>query len=260
MIADIDFASVSSRKAKAQKAQDPSLEPEIIEGALIIQIIQSKAIIDAYLPQAEMIRDQAFAIKIVDNESRVQASETGTRIKNLVKDVNLAVENVIKKPDFFVKEIKNGGKKIIVELERGKHYLADELLKDKQRQDLQRAKEQEAIRIADEVRRKALKKEAKRLKIEPPPLPMETILPKKTKEETQTRTDAGVSFATGRWTYELLDITKLPREYLLPKENGPLINQRIKQGLRDELDKAGKVIKPAIEGIRIYFKEDISFR
>lgn len=251
---EIDFASVNNGKTPQQ--------PEVIQtdGSLVIKMIESKAIINAFLPKAELIRNQAFAIKIKDDKTRSKASETGTRIKNLVKEVNLAVENVIKKPDGFVKEMKNIGKKINAELDRGKRYLADELLKDKQRQDLERAKQQEAIRKADKARQDALKKEAKKLNIEAPVM-AEPVLPKTTKEETQTRTDAGVSFPKGRWTYELLDIDQVPREYLVRKENGKLINDKITQGLRDELEKkTGKVTKAAIPGIRIFYKEDIAFR
>ncbi len=248
---EIDFQSVSDGKK----------QPEVIqtEGSLVIKTVESKAIIDAFLPKAELIRNQAFAIKIKDDKTKGQASETGVRIKNLVKEIDLAVEVHIKEPKSFVNGIVNVAKKIKAELDRGKRYLADELLKDKQRQDLERAKQQEAIRKADKARQDALAKEAKKLNIEPPEMP-ELVLPKTTKEETQTRTDAGVSFAKGRWTYELLDISQVPREYLLPKENGPLINQKIKQGLRDEVDKDNKVIKAAIPGVKIFYKEDISFR
>lgn len=250
---DIDFGAVSNGKPQPQ-------EPEIIEGALVIKVIEAKEIIEAFLPRAELIKAQALSIKITDAKTREQASETGVRIKNSVKEIDLAVQNVINEPKTFVSEITNAAKKIKVVLEQGKSYLASELLKDKQRQDLERAKQQEAIRKADEARRKALEAEAKRLKVEIPEAPQETKLPTKTKEETQTRTDVGVSYAKGKWTYELLDITQVPRDYLLPKENGPLINQKIKQGIRDQFDKKGEVTKAAIPGIRIYYKEDVAFR
>lgn len=250
---DIDFQSVSNGKQPQQ--------PEVIQtdGSLIIKTVESKAIINAYLPKAELIRNQAFAIKIKDDKTRIKASETGVRIKNLIKEIDLAVKTTIQDPKDFVSEITNIGKKIKAELDRGKRYLADELLKDKQRQDLKRAKDQEAIRKADIARQDALKKEAKKLKIEVPAM-AEPVLPKTTKEETQTRTDAGVSFAKGRWTYELLDINQVPREYLVQKENGSLINNKITQGLRDEVGKDKKTVKSAIPGIRIYFKESIAFK
>ena len=251
---EIDFAAVSTGKKETPQ------EPEIIEGALVIQVIEAKQIIEAFLPRAELIKAQALAIKITDAQTRELASATGTRIKNSVKEIDLAVQNVIKKPKTFVTEIVSAAKKIKVVLEQGKSYLASELLKDKQREDLERAKREEAIRKADEARRKKLEAEARRLKIETPEPPAETKLPTKTKDQTQTRTDVGVSYATGKWTYELLDITQVPREYLLPKENGPLINQKIKQGLRDEINKKGEVTWTAIPGIRIYHKESIGFR
>ena len=253
---DIDFATVSN-------GQQATPEVEVIhaeEGALVIKVIEAKEIIEAFLPRAELIKAQALSIKITDDKTREQASETGVRIKNSVKEIDLAVENVIKKPKTFVSEITNAAKKIKVVLEQGKSYLADELLKDKQRQDLERAKEQEAIRKADEIRRKALEAEAKRLNIKAPEPPAETKLPKKTKDETQTRTDVGVSYTQGRWTYELLDITQVPREYLMPKENSSLINNKIKQGLRDQTDKKSGIVTRAIPGIRIYFKESIAFK
>ena len=255
MIAEIDFAAVSSgKKAKAK-------DPVIVEGGLIIEVMEAKAIIDAYLPKAELIRDHALAIKIKDEKTKIQASETGTRIKNMVKEINLAVENVIKDPDKFVKAIKNAAKKIIVELEIGKRYLASELLKDKQRQDLERSKREEAIRVADEARKKKLKEEYDRLKIKAPtPVPEETKLPKKTKDQTQVRTNAGLSFPKGEWVYELLNIDELEDKYIIKSENKKLLNTMIKQGLRDEVDKKGKVTKAAIPGIRIFYKEDIAFR
>jgi len=250
---EIDFATVGNGKLKPR-------EPEIIEGALIIQVIEAKQIIEAFLPRAELIKAQALSIKIMDAKTREEASATGVRIKNSVKEIDLAVQNVIEKPKTFVTEIVSAAKKIKVVLEQAKSYLAGELLKDKQREDLERAKREEAIRKADEARTKKLEAEARRLKIKTPEPPAETKLPTKTKDETQTRTDVGVSFTKGRWTYELLDITQVPRDYLLPQENGPLINQKIKQGLRDELNKKKEVVKAAIPGLRIYYKETVAFR
>jgi hypothetical protein len=257
---NIDFSAISSGK------KDEALAPIVPEvtvfngEAMLIKVPQAKAAIDAYYFQAIEIRDGALSIKVADAKTREQASEMGVRIKNLVKDIDLAVENVTGEAKKFVSEITNSAKKIKIELEKGKHYLADELLKDKQRQDLERRKQEEAMRKADEARRKALEKEAKRLHIEPPPIVETPALPKDTKEQRQTRTDVGVSFARGKWTYELLDINQVPREYLLPKENGALINQKIKQGLRDKVDeKTGKTI-PAIPGLKIIYKEDIAFR
>lgn len=259
---DIDFGAVSNGK-KAVHSKSPiekRLELDVTPGALVIKVIEAKEIIEAFLPRAELIKAQALSIKITDEKTREQASETGVRIKNSVKEIDLAVQNVIKEPKTFVTEIVSAAKKIKVVLEQGKSYLAGELLKDKQRQDLERAKREEAIRKADEARRRALEAEARRLKIETPEPVQETKLPTKTKDQTQTRTDVGVSYAKGKWTYELLDITQIPRDYLLPKENGPLINQKIKQGLRDQVDKKGEIVKAGIPGIRIYYKEDIAFR
>lgn len=251
----LDFSQVGNGKPQP-KRKAPKV-PEILPGQdIILKPIESKAIIDAFLPSAQKITAEAFTIKVVDDKTRDLASELGVRVKNLIKDVRKETENIIEKPKHFVSALSNAAKKIESELVRGKEYLASELIKDKQRRDLEERKRQEVIRKADEERQKALEAEAKKSNIAVP----EVVEVKAKKEKPQTRTDSGVSFPKERWTYEVLSIRDLPREYLVQKEDSMSVNQAIRQGYRDKVDKKGNIIEPGIPGLRIYFKENIAFK
>jgi len=250
-----DFNQVGNDKPKP-KRKAPKV-PEILPGQdIILKPIESKAIIDAFLPSAQKITAEAFTIKVRNDKTRDLASELGVRVKNLIKDVRKETDNIVEKPKNFTSAISNAAKKIISELERGKEYLASELIKDKQRRDLEEKKRQEVIRKADAERQKALEAEAKKLKIDVP----EMVEVKAKKEKPQVRTDSGVSFAKGRWTYEVLNIKNLPREYLVQKEDSMSVNQAIRQGVRDKVDDEGNIIESGIPGLRIYFKENVAFR
>ena len=253
----LDFAKVANNKKATKKEKvKPLAVIKKDASTIILKPIEAKAIIEAFFPSAEKITKEALSIKVIDDKTRDLASEMGVRVKNLIKDVKKATDGIIEEPKKFTSEISNGARKITSELERGKSYLADELIKDKQRRDLEERKRQEAIRKADEERRKALEAEAKKLNIEVP----EMVEVKAKKEKPQTRTDSGMSFAKGRYTYEVLNIKELAREYLVQKEDSMIINQAIRQGVRDEVDEKGNITKPGIPGLRIFFKENVAFR
>ena len=252
----LDFAQVANGKPKAKKEVKPLVVIKKDDATIILKPIEAKAIIDAYLPGAKKITVEALKMKITDDKTKALASEFGVRIKNLIKDVKKAVEDTIDEAKKYVSGNTNAGKAIIDELEKGKRYLADELLKDKQRRDLEERKRQEAINKADEERRKKLKKEAERLNIEIP----DVVEVKAKKEKPQTRTDSGLSFSKGKWTYEILNIQEVPRELLIQETDKTSVNQLIKQGVRDKTDDEGNILKPGIPGLRIFFKEDMVFR
>lgn len=256
----LDFAQVAGNKKAAPKKAKAEVKPLAVikkdATTIILKPIEAKAIIDAYLPEAKKITAEALKMKITDKESRSLVSEMGVKVKNLIKAIKKAVDDNIEEAKNYIEGPKNAGKVIIAELEPGKAHLARELLKDDERIELEKKKRDEAIRKADEERRKKLEEEAKRLNIEVP-----EIIEVKTKEEPeQTRTDSGVSFKQGRWTYEVMDIAKVPYKYLVKKEDSALINGEIRQGMRDKEDKDGNLIESAIPGIRIYFKKNIAFR
>jgi len=250
----LDFSQITNKKPKKGKLSKAVIKKD--PTTIILKPIEAKAIIDAYLPEARKITAEALKMKITDKESRSLVSEMGVRVKNLIKAVKKAVDDNIFDAKEYIKGPINAGKIITAELEPGKTHLAREIMKDDERITLEKRKRDEAIRKADEERRKKLEEEAARFNIEVP----EMVEVKAKKESGQTRTDSGVSFQRGRWTYSVLSIKDVPYKYLIKKEDSILINGEIRQGVRDKEDKDGNLIESAIPGIRIYFKKEVAFR
>ena len=249
----LNFDQLNGKKPKKKAPKALAVVDDL---SIILKKIDAKTIIDTFLPKAKQITAEALKMKITDTKTRALVSEMGVRVKNLIKDVNKAVADNVADAKQYVKDNTNAGKMIIQELEPGKGHCAREILKDDERRELEEKKRQEAIRKADEERRKKLEAEAARLNIEVP----EVVEVKAKKESDQTRTESGLSFGRGRWTYKVTDISQVPYKYLKKQEDSVLINGEIRQGVRDKEDEEGNLIESAIPGIRIYYDKGVAFR
>jgi len=103
----------------------------------------------------------------------------------------------------------------------------------------------EAERKAEEARQKLQEKldeEAEIRGVEPVQVEPQVV----PKEDTTTRTEAGTSHQRIHWTFEIVDESQIPREFLIPDERK--IRQAVAMGRRE------------IPGIKIFEKATTVFR
>jgi len=254
---DIDFSQIGNG-ATGDPKQTPKPPKPAIPGAIISLKFETakRDLIGPYLAKGILIKAEALKIQVNNDASKIEATDLGSRIHKLIKQIDEKADGIIKDPKQYVSEVNNIRKQVKKALEEAKEYLREELKQHKAREDLANRKQEELIRKKNEELQKELDEEAKKSGIEAPKVgPVR--LPGK---DNITRTESGSSHGRGQWKYEVLDITQVPRNYLKQEVDPRYINIEIKHGLRDEVDKDGNLIKLAIPGIRIFWDETIAFR
>jgi phage gp36-like protein len=184
------------------------------------------------------ILKKAQKIEVMDDKT-VEDASTGLKV---VRDLKKTIEE---KRKFFVKPLNDHVKRINEFFKTFSFPLdqADRILKKK-------------ILDYQQLKRKQMEKEKERLqkkikKAEESKTGVLSLRLKQKQEEIEkeltSRTvkyDSGVKTITRKkWTFEIVDISKIPREYLMV--DTVKINQAIKQGVRE------------IPGVKIYQKEEI---
>ena len=190
----------------------------------------------------ETLKADALALVVDSEETRIRAVEYGGMAAGLLKKFKATTGAIIKEPQDFVKSVKNIASPFEDSLNeikdsserKIKQYKA--VIEQKRRED--EAKLQAEARKLDE----RLKKEAKDKGIIPVPVPI-PVLPKV--QET-THTEFGSQYSREIWKFELVDIDKVPHEYL--EVNSKAVNQAIKMGRRE------------IPGLKIWQDDSIVFR
>lgn len=179
--------------------------------------------------QQDIIKRKVAEIKVIDSESLQQAVV-------MIQEIKRAKEKVEETRKFFVdplrkqiSEINAKFKPYIDALDAAETLIKDEIIIYKEEERLKRELELEKLRKQQELNyRKEVKKAEKRgLVPPPPPAPIEIVQPK-------------VDGLTMKkvWDFEIIDETKIPREYLTP--DLVKIRKVIQAGVRN------------IEGLRIF--------
>jgi len=179
--------------------------------------------------QQDIIKRKVAEIKVIDSESLQRAVV-------MIQEIKRAKEKVEETRKFFVdplrkqiSEINAKFKPYIDALDAAETLIKDEIIIYKEEERLKRELELEKLRKQQELNyRKEVKKAEKRgLVPPPPPAPIEIVQPK-------------VDGLTMKkvWDFEIIDETKIPREYLTP--DLVKIRKVIQAGVRN------------IEGLRIF--------
>jgi len=182
------------------------------------------------------ILDKARKIEVTDDKS-VEDASTGLKV---VRDLKKTIEN---KRKFFVKPLNDHVKRINEFFKSFSSPLdqADKIL-NKKILDYQEYKKEQVRKEQEKLRKKLERQENSGI------LPLRLKQKEKElQEQLSSKTiqyDSGIKVTTRkRWTFEVVDIEKVPREYLIV--NDKKVNQAIKKGIRD------------IPGLKIYQKEKI---
>jgi len=210
------------------KAALGSTDTEVVV-ASPLDIEEAQKRFQPYLTEIERIKATALAHEVVDSESNAYAVDLTAEIRRLSKEIEAKRKEIVAEPNRFVKAINNFCKKFAAPLSEAEKALKQKIGQYQYKLELERRKQEEAIRKANEELQKKLEQEAKAAGVEAPkvkPMP----IPKK--EPSVTRTDTGASAHTRKtWKAEIIDPALVPREYCEPSMK--LINHAVKMGVRE---------------------------
>lgn len=208
-----------------------------------METISSEAI-----SKALTIPDKAKIIKIIDNITYQQACSILLVIKDIRKEIENTFKPIKQKMDIAKKEVLDQEKKADMPLQEAEKYLKPQistylaeqekirkLEEERLREEARKKEEEERLQEALALERGGLKEEAEQV-ISEPVYVAPIILP-------STPKISGIAMQK-RWTFRIVDATKIPREYLIPDEIA--IGQRVR-ALKD---------RAIIPGCEIY-SEDI---
>jgi hypothetical protein len=225
----IDF----SKTKEVNKSEEVSLVPIVV--SLSPDIEDAQKSFDLFRTQIKEKQERAERLKVIDETTEIEATMHGTDVAALINAIEKRRKEIVAKPRSYIKAIdslcnnlKDPLNEIKADMERKiKLYKAKE---EAERREREKAAREEAKKLQEDLNREAEKKG-----IEPPKVPDITI----PKQDNVTRLDSGrSSFQRKFWTYEMVDKSLLPREYL--KVNEAAIRDAIKMGVRD------------IPGVRIF--------
>jgi hypothetical protein len=225
-------------KKELQEKYGAQIEALIIEARAII--VESEETVNTAMEKAKII-DKIN--KSIENKRKSIVDEPNA----YVKAVNSLVKFFTSKTESAAKEIKDKisayNTKVYNEQQK---KLAEErrLIEEQQRLAAEKARKE---REEWEKKQAELKKANAKAELPPPPPPAPPVIPLpeiKAVPKT-TRTEAGKATIVEKWTYEVLDLEKVPRAYLTL--NDKAVKGAISGGIRN------------IEGLRIFTEQSTRF-
>ena len=234
----IDFA-----KAAEGKTGDPKQKPKT--GQIITLNTAIMQQLNAFVAQGEKIKDQAFKIKVKDDKTKEEATELGVKMHKVIKQIDAKADEIVEAPKNFVKDANNIRKKVQQPFKDGKEYLAGELKQHKAREELAAAKRAETARKAKEELERKLNEEAKASGIKEEIKVDAIVVPG---VDNITRAESGTSFGTKRPKVTVLELEKVPREYLKIELRLKAVHDAMRQGVT------------TIPGLELEWEDDISFK
>ena len=197
------------------------------ETIILDPVEKAKRSIQAIVGNIDGMVDSAKAIIINDDKSQVAANALAGSAKRLHKDVEARRKELIKEPQGIVKKINSFVKLFTVKLETVWKEIDRKDYTYHSNKELERRKQEELIRKANEKLQKDLDKEAKKSGVAAP-----TVLAKPLPKVSSTvRTEEGSSYWRDNWVGEITAPSIVPSEYCSPDQTK--INNAIKQGVRE---------------------------
>ena len=175
---------------------------------------KAKRSITALVGDIDVAINAAKAIVIKDDKSQVTANSLAATAKKLNKDIEALRKQIIKPQQEFIKKV-NAFAKIFTEKLKLVWQAVDrkDLLYSNQ-VELERRKQEELIRKANEKLQKDLDKEAKKSGVEAPQVQAKPL----PKVDHTVRTEEGTSFWRDNWIGEITDPAQVPAEYCSPDQ------------------------------------------
>lgn len=189
-----------------------------------------------------MIQNESANIITRAKNFQITSEETASDANNILHWIAGKKKVLEERRRFFITPLKDHVKRIEAELKMVAEPLikADVIIRGKvvdyriKIKEEAKKKEEELQRKAEKERQKQVEKAEAKGEAPPPPAPMPTVeVPKTTEGITMVKT----------WTYEIQDINKVPREYLIL--DTAAVMKAVRLGIRE------------IPGLRIYQKETV---
>ncbi len=197
---------------------------------------------------------KALAIKVTSEVTQTSATALAGEVKKAAKAVEDTRKQSVTPLNEIVRDINALAKEISAPLEKAEAYLKNQLTHFATQQELERRKEEERRRqeaAAEQARLNAeaaaeqnrLNAEAKAKGLDVVASIQAPLVPEVVVEAAPStvRTASGSSFLRTTWTFEVVDLASVPREFLILDEKQ--VNASIKAGVRE------------IQGIRIFEKQ-----
>ena len=169
----------------------------------------------------------ATSIVIKDDKSQLAANSLAAKAKTLNKDLEARRKEIIKPSQEFVKKVNNFAKIFTEKLKLVWTEVDRKDLLYSNQVELERRKQEELIRKANEKLQKDLDKEAKESGVAAPQVQAKPL----PKVDQTIRTEEGTSFWRDNWIGEITDPAQVPAEYCSPDQKK--INAAVKQGVRE---------------------------
>ena len=197
-------------------------------------------------PLLKEVKENVSKIIINCNDSKLLAADFLGKVKALNKRVKGHSEEVTKTQKLFIKEIDNFVRPYLSTLAGISTELSNKLAEYSYKEEIERREKEKKIREAQEQAIMEIKKAAEKnnISVEDIILPPAPVV----KKETTTKVSNGSFYIKKTWDYEIVDINKIPKEYVQVVENKPAIKAAIAAGIRE------------IEGIKIFEKANGNFR
>jgi hypothetical protein len=207
-----------------------------------LDLDEAKARFSDYIEKIDSIMEQAQAL-IVDTEgTNEEAVNIGTSAKHLYKKVEDQRKEIIEGPSDFVKSVNSFCKIFSEKLQSIETLMKSKISQYRSVQEQRRREAEVAAKKAADDLQKELNLKAKKTGTEP--VKVETpIIPK---QETVTRSETGSAYGRKVWTFKIIDVKVVPREYLVVSES--LIRDGVRGGVR------------TIPGVEIFEEARTSFR
>ena len=207
-----------------------------------LDLAQPKAVMSAFSESLAEMKRAAAALKVDSDESEKEAVELGTRANKLAKEVDKRRMEITQEARDFTASVNNLAKQFTEPAKAVTAELKGKIGAYRQAKELERRKREAAERKAREEAQRKIDEEARAANVEPVKLPE----PVAAKPANVTRAESGSAHGQKRWTFEVEDETKVPRQYLTL--DSPRINAAIKAGIRE------------IPGLKIFQKESVVFK
>lgn len=195
-----------------------------------------------YLVGIQSMKAEAESLTITDDKSNVLAVEMASQAKKLVNNIENVRLSIVEAPKKFTSTVDKFARVfkdqiLSIETELKKKTLDFLRKKEAEHLEAERKLQEEQAKLQAK-----LDKAAKKAGVESVKVP-DVIVPEL---QTKTKTEDGTAFIKKEWTYRIIDISQVPREYMILDEKK--VKGAVKAGIR------------SIPGLEIFEDDKLSIR
>jgi len=238
----MDFNAALKKQKDFDSFKDQEETGKAVALANPYDLAPVQARFNEYLVGIQSMKTEAESLIITDDKSNVLAVEMASQAKKLINSIETVRLSIVEAPKKFtsaVDKFAKGFKDQILSIETELKKKTLDFLRKKE------AEHREAERKLQEERAKLqakLDKDAKKAGVESVRVP-DVIIPE---VQTKTKTEDGTAFIKKEWTYRIIDISQVPREYMILDEKK--VKGAVKAGMR------------SIPGLEIFEDDKLSIR